>query len=185
MAWAYSQGKAGVNFRDTTQKAADVGTITHQMVEDSLHGRTFDPAPYRTELIAKAEPAFAAYQKWARGFQLEIVATEIQLVSELYRCGGTPDAVGYTLGELSLLDWKTSANVYDEYVIQISTYWRFWNETHPDQPLVPGAHLLRFGKDGGFAHHWFTGEKLADAFEIFKHLREIHDLHFKLNGRAA
>lgn len=186
MAWAYKQGKDGLDFRDTSQRAADVGSITHQMVEDSLHEREFDSAPHPPELVEKARPAFSAYQKWARGFQLRIVATEVHLVSEKHRFGGTPDTIGYAFGdELSLFDWKTSAAIYDEYTIQVAAYWNLWTENHPELPTVPGAHLVRFGKDGGFSHNWFTGEMVATAFAIFTHLRSVHDLHLMMRGKAA
>ena len=46
---------------------------------------------------------------WKAGVNLEIVLTELPLVSELYQFGGTPDALAVILsGSMTLLDWKAS-----------------------------------------------------------------------------
>ena len=36
MYWAWEQGKEGKDFRDTSQRAADAGTLSHRMVECDL-----------------------------------------------------------------------------------------------------------------------------------------------------
>src|SRR3990167_5291760 len=81
MWWAWNEGREGRDFRDTSKKAADVGTIAHAMVEAEVHRSIFDPSPYDPELVKLAEPTLAAYREWAEQVSLEIVETEIQLVS--------------------------------------------------------------------------------------------------------
>ena len=116
--------------------------------------------------------------------KLEIVAQEMQLVSEQYRFGGTPDAIGMIRGELCLVDWKTSNGIYSDYLLQIAAYRLLWEENHPDQPLNGGFHLCRFSKEhGDFAHHYFR--ELDDARKMFIHLRAAYEFDATLKKRAA
>lgn len=184
MWWAWNEGKEGRNFRDTSQKAADVGTVAHAMVEAEVHGVEFDPSGFDPALIPLAQPALDAYRKWAEQVSLQILETEVQLVSEVYGFGGTPDAIGYVSGELHLLDFKTSKAVYADYLLQLAAYKRLWAENRPGQPLSDGAFLLRIGKDGGFAYHYYTQATIEKAWEAFQHSLALYELHKPLKGAA-
>jgi len=110
--------------------------------------------------------------------------TEITLVSEAHRFGGTPDAIGYLDGKLCLLDWKTSNAVYSDYLIQLAAYKVLWEENRPQYPLEGGFHLLRFAKEhGDFSHHFYPN--LDEAWRQFVLLREAYDIDKQLKKRAA
>lgn len=184
MWWAWNEGKEGRNFRDTSQKAADVGTIAHAMVEAELHGEPFDPSPFDPSLVPLALPSLEAFKKWADQVELKVVATEQQLVSEDYGFGGTPDAIGVVSGDLHLLDFKTSKAVYADYLLQLAAYKRLWNENRPERLLADGAFLLRIGKDGGFAYHFYTQQTLDRAWDAFVHALGLYRLHKVLKDAA-
>jgi hypothetical protein len=185
--WAWAEGKAGRELYETRDKAATIGTAAHAMVEVRINGGDPETAPELAELDDegkdKARNAFGMYEKWAAMSNLEIVDQEMQLVSERYRFGGTPDAIGRVDGALCLVDWKTSNGVYADYLLQLAAYKLLWEEAHPDQPLNGGFHLCRFSKDhGDFAHHYY-GE-LDSAKEMFIHLRAAYEFDRELKRRA-
>lgn len=183
LAWANREGLEGRNHRESRDKAADAGTCAHDMVECSIRGWKFDASKYEPDVLAKAEGAFAAYAEWAKQTHLESVATEVPLVSEKYRYGGTMDAL-LVNGVLSLGDWKTSGGVYVDFLIQLAAYKNLWEEHNPGLPITGGFHLLRFAKPDHpddpthFAHHYWANLDLA--WEAFKHMRELYDINKRL-----
>lgn len=189
--WAYQQGKDGKELYDDRDKAADIGTCVHNMVEQSVKGKPIEECQAlaiatlpTTELQAKAFSGFDAYLSWAQNFKVTITHQEILLVSEKYRYGGTPDAIGTIGNDLVLLDYKTSNGVYTDYLIQLAAYKNLWEENNPDQPITGGFHLLRFAKEhGDFAHHFYA--KLDEAWRQFVLFREAYEIDKKLKKRAG
>lgn len=184
--WAFQQGKAGKShLYEEAEKAADIGTTAHSMVE--AHIRRQDPAAVLDAFPGdkdKVRSAFNAYLDWERMTRLTIVEQEMQLVSEVHRYGGTPDAIGELDGKLVLLDWKTSNSVYQDYLIQLAAYRQLWDENHPERPLTGGNHICRFSKEhGDFAHHYFPD--LSDAWRQFVLFREAYEIDKQLKKRAA
>lgn len=189
--WAFKQGKSGKShLYEEAEKAADIGTVVHGLVEAEVAGRDPDKeiaeqfAGMAPEDRAKVMSGFDAYRAWARNFAIKITDQEILLVSEKYKFGGTPDAVGIINDQIVLLDYKTSNGVYTDYLIQLAAYQNLWNENFPDRPIAGGAHLLRFAKEyGDFAHHYYPD--LSDAWRQFLLFREAYDLDKILKKRAA
>lgn len=188
MHWAFMQGKSGAErLYDAAEKAADIGTLAHSMVEHSINGddpeKAFEGATVPEEDKAKARNAFAEYLEWAAQTDVKITAQEMHLVSEEYKFGGTPDAIGMIGNSLCLLDWKTSNAVYPDHAIQLAAYRQLWNENYPDQPLTGASYLLRFSKN----YPDFEARKfgdLSEAWEIFKHYRAAYDLDKQLKARV-
>lgn len=183
--WAWKLGMDGIDYRSVRDSAADAGTLAHAMVEASLSKNDPEAALSGAEdgVADAARRAFKSYQQWARGSALEVLAQEVSLVSREYRYGGTLDAVGWVNGELCLLDWKSSNALYADYLLQIAAYKHLWDENNPKDVIGGGFHLCRFSKEyGDFEHRFF--EDLADAWEAFKHAREIYDLMNKLKKRV-
>jgi len=131
------------------------------------------------EIIGKAENGFLNYLEWKRGANLEVVKSEVPLISEKHRYGGTIDCIAFIRDKRTLLDWKCSNSVYEDYMIQIKSYGELWTENFPDQPIEGGYDLLRISKEeGAFAHyHW---DALPGCFEAFLHLRDLYDLKAQL-----
>lgn len=177
--WAYEQGKAGLDYRETKQKAADAGTVCHDMVECYARGVEFDPSKFDKLAVEKAKGAYDAFLAWAAQTGLKIVETEQALVSEKYKYGGTLDAM-LVQDHLALGDWKCAGAVYGDYVLQLSAYGQLWNENNPDRPITGGYHLLRFSKQEhpddpvSFTHHYWSD--LSIALKMFLLLREAYSL---------
>lgn len=183
MFWAWQQGKDGLEFRETTQKAADAGTLAHAMAEADIKGSKFKiPEGTEPETLTKAESAYSAYLTWKSMSRLELVESEVPYVSELYRYGGTIDAVGKVNGKMALVDFKTSNGLYSDHLIQVAAY-KYLYEGNHDHPLDGGIHILRFSKEGGhFHHHFYPREAMEAPFRAFVNLREIHGLKKSIEG---
>ena len=187
IAWAYKRGKDGLDLYESRDKAAELGTIVHEMVQEYVGGN--DPSLIIPGTLTNADrnaidSAFEAFLEWFEAGSFTIVEQEMQLVSETYKFGGTPDAVARdSKGRLVLIDFKTSDGVYSDHLVQLGAYRILWNECNPDNPLTGGSHLCRFAKaHGDFAHHYFPD--LSDAERQFILFREAYDLDKSLKKRA-
>lgn len=168
------------SYRDVRDEAADAGTLAHDAVEQWIKGNpvAFD----ESEVGRKAKSSFDAFLEWANQTQLEVTHTEVPLVSERYKFGGTLDAM-LIQKRRALADWKCSAGVWPEYLCQVAAYGVLWEENFPDQPIDGGYHLLRFDKTyADFTHHFWA--ELEIAKRAFLLMRELYDLDKPLKARA-
>jgi hypothetical protein len=186
MHWAWTEGREGRHYRETREAAADAGTLAHAMVDAHIRGELVAVPPDVLEPVkANALLSYHAFREWFDGSRIDLVETEMHLVSEDYRFGGTPDAVGRLKGQLALLDWKTSKAVYADYLIQLAAYEHLWNANRGEQ-ITGGIHVCRFDKStGGFSHHWWPSEALRPAWRAFQHLRALYDLQRQMKALAA
>jgi hypothetical protein len=184
--WAFKRGKEGaVRLYDDT--ATDIGTHVHACVEADLHGRALPefPREFTDEMRNAARNGFENYVREVRRTKAFFMPLEVQLVSEEYQFGGTPDAMVEFDGIIDVGDWKTSNAVYLDHVIQGAAYRQLWNETHPRQP-AQGFRLYRFAKESGaFSEHYYGPEILDLAFRQFLLFREAYENDKVLKRRVG
>jgi hypothetical protein len=169
--WAWKLGMQKINYKDVRNKAADVGTITHDLIEQHLTG---GPEPEsaqnaRRNDYEKACRAFNAWREWLDTHDIHVEAFERPLVSERYRFGGTPDSLGRRgNGPLVILpDWKTSKNVYPEYLAQMGGYAVLLEECGIAQ--IEESVVLRADKEKDMTWEaiWIGPEQLKQAKRAF------------------
>lgn len=182
--WAWTLGKEGKDYRAERDRAADCGTLAHAAVEARIRGHSVDDVFKNISdpgVEEKAKSAFGAFEEWARQTQLLVTETEVSMISEKHRFGGTMDAL-LVSGKRAVGDWKSSNALYPEYLCQVAAYGILWEETHPDEPITGGYHLLRFDKThGDFTHKWW-GE-LETAKKAFLLMRELYEIDKELKQR--
>lgn len=170
--WAHRLGQDGIDLEEARQAAASVGTITHACIAADLKDEKVDLSNVPPELLEGVTEAFGNWRLWRGSVELEPVASDVSLVSERYRFGGTSDAVCMVQGQRTLLDFKTGARLYPKDVGQIGGYSILYDEHHPEEPIERSS-LLRLGKEsGGFTWVHFTAEQMVpvlDAFLIARH----------------
>lgn len=174
--WANTQGLEGKTLDQARIPAATAGTMAHSLVEAHLNKQPLPELSGDADVIAKARRAFEAFLTWSEMSRLEIRHTEVSLVSDTHKFGGTLDAIGIINGGngLALIDWKTSNSVYSDYLYQMAAYRLLWEETYPEHPITGGFHLCRFSKeDGDYAHHHFPS--LDEEAETFLIMRRLYD----------
>jgi len=178
--WAWQCGVDGKNYRAERDRAADAGTMAHRAVDAWLHGEEFEFTG-NPEVCEKASVAFAAFLEFARQTNLRVTHSELSLVSEKRRFGGTIDAIVMN-EKRAVADWKSSKKLYPEHLVQVAAYGMLWNENFPEDPVAGGYHLVRFDEThGDFTHRWW-GE-LERAEIAFRYLRALYELESELKGR--
>jgi hypothetical protein len=143
-------------------------------MDDFIHGREWTPPAEATrDELESVSLGFAAFERWAKGVNIEVIATETPLVSETHRFGGTPDAIVMCCGMLGILDLKTGG-VYGDHVLQLGAYAVLWEET--DGGTVDEGHLLRVGKEHGeFSHTSLPRKVIEMGRDQFLRLREAYE----------
>lgn len=163
LGWAYNRGKAGLPLRD--QGALDIGTIAHQWVEYDIKGKEFKMPDVSPEMKDKIENSFMGYLEWKDQVKFKLIQSELSLVSEEHQFGGTIDIIGEVNGQQSIIDIKTSEEIYIDHKIQTVAYKKLYNENFPDTPIAM-VYILKLGKrDGGFSYHYLPN--LDKEWEIY------------------
>ena len=183
--WAYNRGKDGLELYESRDKAAELGTIVHSMVEAYINcepwgdlTKELSPEDYESVISA-----FTAFQEWFESNKFKVIEQEVKLISEEHQFGGTPDAIAEdSKGRIVLIDFKTSDGVYSDYLYQLGAYKILWNENNPDKQITGGCHLAKFSKEyGDFSHHFFPD--ITEAERGFLLMRSLYDIDATLKRR--
>jgi len=188
--WAFNCGRDGIDMDRVRDDAADAGHIAHGWVDDTIHGRQLKEHPELTEdQLAGPRNALSAFVEWRDQVKLEIIATEVPLISEELRFGGTFDALFRIKGRLVLGDWKSGNRVYGEHLAQLGGYAILIEETGFLEQFgggtLDGAQLLRFDKEfGSFAQFSWPKPVLELGKTAFRQMRSLYDVCQRL-GKAV
>jgi hypothetical protein len=184
MGWAAKLAREGKDWKHELQGAADTGSIAHFRVECFLRSEEPDLIEFTEEEIRASDIAYERFLEfWAKA-EMEPIAIEAQLTSEIYGYGGTLDLIGRNPdSDFFLFDWKTSKAIYDSHLFQCSGYYQLWNENQPDMAL-DRACIVRMGKDkkSGFEQRWITKKSMGIYWDVF--LCQLNLLKAKQNIRA-
>lgn len=175
------------DYKKAREKAADAGTCAHEMFDCWTKGIPFDPIePFRypPDIRALAEPAFEAGKEWAANSKFSVVESEVSLVSEKYRFGGTRDGILIN-GKRAIADVKTSNAIYADYLLQLASYAILDEEQ--GNTIDGGFHLLKFSKQAlptdpiRFTHfYWSQLDQAKTAFllmrELYDHMKELEKM---------
>lgn len=120
MKWSNAMGFKRKKYESILQDSANIGTLTHNAIENYLL--------YNTELgnhyDKRVENCFGSFMKWWNIISendFKIIAIEKQLVCEYF--GGTLDLLIEINGEVFLVDFKTSTYPRNyKYVLQLAAY---------------------------------------------------------------
>ena len=133
-----------------TERAADIGTVTHARCEAFLHGVELDEEGLDAELVDKSMNGFIRFHDWWCERKLAVVHSELQMVSETMQVGGTADIIARNPdGTLTLVDLKTSKGSkyypYPETFGQVAVYAAMYEEFVHDP--IRDVHICRIGKE--------------------------------------
>jgi len=114
------QGEDSEAYRD--QRAAE-GSCVHEHIRAHLTVSDPDLEPFAPRTRAAGVVGYLRWKReWLLAHDVEAVEIERPMVSERHGYGGTPDLIARVDGRLELLDWKTSAAIYREHVVQAAAY---------------------------------------------------------------
>lgn len=120
--WANNLGLQGIDSTKYVDKAANVGTLIHALVEGHITGKTVDTSDFTALEIELAQNGFYKYLDWEKQHKVEPIFNEKQFVSEKYRYGGTLDFYCKVDGKYTLVDFKSGKGIFNEHFLQVSGY---------------------------------------------------------------
>lgn len=127
----------------------------------------------RLEQLMIAEKCFQKYLDWEKEHDIQPILLEAQLVSEKYKFGGTLDNY-CLLDEIpTLIDYKTSKAIYEDYFYQLAGYKILLEEYgHPVEQCL----ILRIGRDEAEGFEVCNRDNLEVEKQIFLHCLGIYHL---------
>lgn len=166
-------------------RAADIGTVTHARCEAFLHGLELDEDGLDHELVDKSTNGFVRFVDWWKSEGLEVVHSELQMVSEKMQVGGTADIIARRRsGARVLVDLKTSKASkwwpYPETFGQVACYAAMYEEVSGN--TVEEIHVVRIGKeenDPGQSVR-LTADERAAGMQLFSAALDAHNAQKEL-----
>ena len=137
-------------------KAADIGTVTHALCEGWLTNDPLESDGIDEMTWNMAQHGYDRFRRWWDNEGFTLLHSELVMVSELQRVGGTADIIARDCdGRLTLIDLKTSKASpywpYRETFGQVAAYAAIWTEQdHTDaKDDIARIVLNRIGKTAG------------------------------------
>lgn len=121
----------GHNSEQVLKRAADIGSATHNLIEEYLKGKTvtWDGVDLNTWLM------FLKFRDFWITYKPNVIAIEHQMVSETLGYGGTIDLICEINGKIWLIDHKTSNAIHSSYELQMAAYRKMWNERYSEYQI--------------------------------------------------
>jgi hypothetical protein len=170
LGWVHKLNQQGKDYRVERDLAKDIGTVTHFLTQCALEGCEADVSAYEGQVVEQALIPHEIFMNWWGEQDFTCLDPELQLVSEIYRYGGTIDVpFRNSEGELGLLDLKTSDRVYDEHKFQLSAYEMLMVEHYHEE--VFHRAVVQIGRDGSrtnLSHRSLWLGDMSKYFEVFK-----------------
>lgn len=143
----------------------------------------------RRPFTTKEDTAIKAFVGWFDVYKPIPLETEKTVFSRKHRYAGTLDFLGYihvqktvkraTKGkkvaktvvlekQLAIIDWKTGKGLYQEYDLQLSSYWQARREMGLKAPIH--VYILHLGTNHKVGYNFKQVEKPADRFKEFQNI---------------
>lgn len=194
LAWQAREFKAGNDPTQKSKTALDIGTLCHYYIESWFKKQEIDSelkSKYTIDAILIAEQALEKFKEKLKQEKLEIIQSELSLVSEQYQYGGTIDLIlqRKTDGAIILGDIKTSKStkdcptgIYPDHIIQLGAYNQLLKENteykdikeflyvHIDKITTNPEEIISFVPT--------PQQKILKGFETFEHLLFLDQLNY-------
>lgn len=152
-------------------EAANFGTEMHEAYEVMLQGAELDLVnTYQTD---KAREHIMSFVKWARGFKMKDIETELVIYSKKYRYAGTLDLTFVHYGKRYIVDFKTSSGIYFGHETQLVAYKKAFEELRGEKVDVTA--ILRTGSRHS------VGYEFKEIERPFKHFKNVYNTWLALN----
>lgn len=179
--WANKLGLDGVDSTKYIDDAAEIGVLSHAIITEGLRGRITDFSNYDQNQRDSADWCVHIWESWAQNRLIEPILIEEPLVSERFRYGGTLDIYAKVDDILTLIELKTTNDIWPEHHIQVSAHRQLLME---HDYSVDSVRILNIPRDRTRVfQEVILGSKVLELnWKIFKHLLRIHELRKELNG---
>ena len=178
--WANKSGLDNIEVRKYVDELADIGTLAHYFVECDIQGKVGDPEvlnDYTQTHHRAADICYEKFLKWKKEVNFQSLKSELRLVSEKYKYGGTLDLYGLRHGKKTLVDFKTGKSIFSEAFTQVSAYENLARENGLE---VEECRIVRIGRteNEGFEDRYVPNTGVH--FKRFLACLEIYNLNKEL-----
>ena len=157
-------------------KAAGIrGTNVHDATERLENGSILK----RSEFTDEEWKMLIGFINFHKDLAPQVIMTERSFVSDTLKTGGTIDRIYKIDGEYVILDIKTSKAIYNNYWLQIATYYHIYMELKDSigmGDIVPKrTAILRLapGKKSGYELVYHDMEEIIADYEAFQALYNV------------
>ena len=174
--WSNKIGLAGYELDKYVDELASIGTLAHSMIEKHLLGGFEDETDFPDFTKNQYDRSMVCYQKyldWEKQHTIKVICCEKQLVSEVFKFGGTSDAILEVDGRIELFDFKTSKAIYDDHLIQCAANTVLAEE---NGYTIGAFRVLQIGRspDEGFSEKVVTYDKMGKYWNVFKAALDVY-----------
>jgi len=127
--------------------AINIGRAVHEWCEQAILWKLGKAEVPSMPTDEQAANAINAFRDWVKQNEVEWLAAEQRVYSRTHKYAGTVDAVARVNGEFTVIDFKTSTRIYEEYYLQVAAYSKCVEDIYGEP--VDAAYILRFDKDSG------------------------------------
>lgn len=139
---------------------ANFGSLLHKLIEVTLKNGEVSEENYDSNIIKSLD----LFKNWIKKHKITVEALEQHLWSDKYSYAGTTDCIINFDGKRIIADWKTSKEIYPEYMLQLSAYIMSFEEQTGIK--LDGALILKI-RDGEIEEQYKTYDELKELFEVF------------------
>lgn len=119
--WANKMGLEGIDINERNTAITSIGSLVHAKIEAYYVHKECSLDGFSDEVKNKADELFLKFLAWNSLHRVIPYYIELPIVSEEF--GGTIDAIASIDGKTTIIDWKTSRDIYSEYFAQLSAYY--------------------------------------------------------------
>lgn len=183
--WSQQESEA----QEITERACELGTAVHEVLESFVLGEEIVYSD-DFEILMVQQKAVESIEKWQKGTGAQFVHSELMIVDDGNKAGGTTDLViyipetriyegvvyrkGYHLG-----DFKTSKDCYTSHYVQIAAYYSMqMNTNNYTKKLAKEIVKANIDKETGvslYEHNVIPLEMDGFIIRIEKDLEKMHD----------
>ena len=127
--WANKMGLQGVDLGEYNAEATNLGIIVHGKIESYYKNTEFDDSNFPEPMRKKSDELFGKFLNWESEREIIPIFNELPMICNEF--GGTIDAVVEMDGKTTIIDWKTSKEIYPEYFGQLSGYFYLMKQGIP------------------------------------------------------
>jgi hypothetical protein len=178
--------KVGYSAEYVVKKAAEEGTMVHEMIESYLEGNElsfldqFDNPKYNPDVWQM----FLRFVEFWEMYEPKLIETEVHLFSDELKVAGTCDLVCEIEDKLWIIDFKTSNHVQPTYEIQTAVYGQCYKECYGKEVDNYGILWLKSSKrkpakDKMQGKGWevvLSTRTQEENLDIFKTVKRLYDL---------
>jgi hypothetical protein len=178
--WANELGLQGIKVTEYVDELAKIGTLAHYIIECHCKDTKPDLSDYTPNQISLAENSAIKWIMWQDSVKFIPESNELVLVSERHRFGGTLDIIGTINGRRTLVDIKTSKDIFGGHKTQVAGGYKILadeNELEIDDVII-----TRVGRNDteGFEQFNISVEECALHQKRFLICRELYEINKKI-----